>query len=327
MIGEKHGKLPLHYENDSLDNNRNLNFKLSNEKLFFLNSGEETPIKNFSFLDFVNLRVKDESVNRTGTHKDRMAHSFLAIYQHYYENNIKLAPSCSLISAGNAALAIGSLFQIYDLPKLKVLLDNSVTASVQNILQKNHCEIFKTNFSTKALATKEILELTGNADGVDITSFSLLDSSTKFYRSLVESVLQERPEFIIIPYGSGVLFEDFCSIIKENSINKAINLIGVTVNTAFTKADKLFSAYSPFDFNSDKLHFLKRFNYIGALSTIARIDDRYLENAMTSFKENNIVAEYSSVVTIAYMKQYAALIPKESSCIIVNTGKGHCSAY
>lgn len=285
----------------------------------------ETPVKNIVYKNFNNIWIKDESVNPTGTHKDRMAWHIAKIFTSYF-NPIRsrdiLPPPCSLISAGNAAIAIASLFKKLEFYPLKVLLDKTIDPKIVNFLKESYCEVYITDVYEKSLKAHDILLLTNNLEGIDITSYTLIDQTTKFYGELVNHVLSLKPDTIIIPYGSGGLFENFCLIIKENFNNNKCNLIGVSTRNKKSKANKLYSAFSPFDYNNERLHFLKRCGFIGNQSGIYYIEDNHLEEAMNIFREYKIKAEYSGVVGLAYIIENANKLNQNANYIIVNTGQG-----
>ena len=68
----------------------------------------------------------------------------------------------SIISSGSAAIAIQTLLKKYQLPNLKVLVDNNIEPEVINYLEKIGCGVYKTNLAKKPFTWQEILELTNN---------------------------------------------------------------------------------------------------------------------------------------------------------------------
>jgi cysteine synthase len=299
-------------------------------KVVSLGNSFETPLKKIPLLGNKNLWVKDESVNPTGTHKDRLAQEILKIYQQLLKINPDVhgaaLPACSLISAGNAAIAIASLLKKQGLPKLRVLIDRSAEKKKIEVLQKYHCQIFTTDFFSKSLSTQDILYLTNNSSGFDLTSYTLINNSNYLYDDLVLSILKAKPDTIIVPYGSGDLFESFCRNIirlqKNNNNEKLIKLIGVTTHNENSKADKLFSAYAPFDHNNERLNFLKIFNYIDKGSEIYSIGERYLDHSVKYLQDQNISSEHSGAAGVAYMLEENVRCYSDKRCIIVNTGQG-----
>ena len=145
-----------------------------------------TPTYQIEVPGFSNVWLKDESRNPTGTHKDRMAWEIVVTYRDFLlakeRGQMKgLLPHMSIISSGSAAVAIQTQLRKYGLPNLRVLLDTNVGNEVITALQKVGCEVYQTDLSKRPLQWKEILTLTHNQDGFDITSSEALDPSTRFY--------------------------------------------------------------------------------------------------------------------------------------------------
>ncbi len=297
---------------------------LINSKI--LNLFSETPLKKLTYKNFIKLWVKDESVNPTGTHKDRLAYGIIKLYKHHarFSQGSK-PPVCSIISTGNAALAIAKLFQEYSLPPLKALLDNSINKISINFLRASYCEVYLADIMSKQLSSSDILSMTENEDGIDLTSIGLFDTCNKHYAALVKNVLSVKPDVILIPYGSGILFENFCSVVQilfDYKFKTAPSLIGVTTQNKISKADKLYSAYSPFDFNRERLHFMIKFGLLGKESKIANIGEASLEEAVVVLRENGIQAEYSGASGLAYIIENSEILSPNASYVIINTGKG-----
>ena len=116
---------------------------------------------------FSNVWLKDESENPTGTHKDRMAWEIIVTYRDFLLAKKRgltdsPLPQMSIISSGSAAIAIQTLLKKYQLPNLKVLVDNNIEPEVINYLEKIGCGVYKTNLAKKPFTWQEILELTNN---------------------------------------------------------------------------------------------------------------------------------------------------------------------
>ncbi|MBS3081421.1 hypothetical protein J4416_00600 [Candidatus Pacearchaeota archaeon] len=73
------------------------------------------------------------------------------------------------------------MFRKYKLPNLKCLLDIRISEEIIEKLRDVGCEIYKTDLSRKPFNWKEILKLTNNESGLDITSNEALDPTTRFY--------------------------------------------------------------------------------------------------------------------------------------------------
>lgn len=87
-----------------------------------------TPTYRIKVPGFTNVWLKDESVNPTGTHKDRMAWEIVVRYREFLLAKQRgvgggTIPHASIISSGSAAIAIQTMLERYRLPSLKVLVD------------------------------------------------------------------------------------------------------------------------------------------------------------------------------------------------------------
>src|SRR4030065_2176984 len=90
-----------------------------------------TPTYKITVPGFSNVWLKDESVNPTGTHKDRMAWEIVVTYRDFLLAKRRgqlrgSLPQMSIISSGSAALAIQIMLRRYHLPNLKVLVDSNL---------------------------------------------------------------------------------------------------------------------------------------------------------------------------------------------------------
>jgi cysteine synthase len=302
-----------------------------------------TPIKKIRVPGFSDVSVKDESVNPTGTHKDRMAWEIVCQYR-----NFLLAkkagivkgplPQFSLISSGNAAIAIAKMLEKYDLPKPKILVDINTPKHIMDYLRKCRLEIYTTDLSKKPFGFREILQLTDNPYGFDITSNEALDPTTVFYDWMSFEIINQTADYVLVPFGTGSLFENICNIIKKEVQRvgkhdprlaagvdriRQESIIGVTVSSPESKAFMLYSPHLPFThFNEQWLGFYKRFGYIGPDSGVFLVREESIEEAYELLKGQGIACEHSGAAGLAYMLEHRAELPKDKKYLVVNTGKG-----
>src|SRR3989338_4469631 len=179
-----------------------------------------TPTYKINVPGFTNVWLKDESRNPTGTHKDRMAWEIIVTYR-----DILLAkrrgqikgelPTMSVISSGSAAIAIQTQLKKYSLPHLKVLVDYTLGKDIIEAMRSIGCEISKTDLAKKPLHSREILDLTHNLQGLDITSSEALDPTTRFYDWMSYEIINSSPQYCFIPFGTGNLYENILNITKR----------------------------------------------------------------------------------------------------------------
>jgi hypothetical protein len=301
-----------------------------------------TPTYQIQVPGFSNVWLKDESVNPTGTHKDRMAWEMVVTYKNILltkkRGQFKGAlPHMSIISFGSAALAIQSMLKKYQLPNLKILIDNKfITPNIVNALKNIGCEIYETDLSKKPLTRREILMLTNNKDGLDITSDESLDPTTRFYDWLSYEIINNSPDYIFVPFGTGNLYENILNINKKElsfknhdqrfrgniEILRKCNFLGVTTNNPNTAAIKLYSPHLPFaHFDEQWINIYKQSGFCGPESEVHILQEEYLNDALKLAKKQKIDCEPSGISGLALMLQIKDQLPKDKKILIVNTGK------
>ena len=279
----------------------------------------DNSFKKIAYAEFSDLWIKDESGNPSGTHKDRLALNVLELYLKWISIrglNEDL-PKFSLISAGNAAIAIGSILKENGLPNLKVLIDRRMDAQKIELLQSKGCDVFLTDLFSKSFSVEDILRLTKNQNGIDLTSYCNLSDLNKTYNHLAEKILARDPDVIISPYGTGGLFSAICNAVWERCeklFSKVdifeskpsfapCSVIGVT-SFKNSKADKIHASFSPFDNNNNRLSFFKSIGILERKSEICCIEDSFINEAIDVIRLNEIRCEPSGAAGLAYLIKY-----------------------
>lgn len=300
-----------------------------------------TPTYKINIPGFTNVWLKDESHNPTGTHKDRMAWEIIVTYRQFLlaKKRRQLSgtlPQMSIISSGSAAVAIQTQLKKYDLPNLKVLIDYRIDQEVLNYLKKINCEVYETDLGKKPFSSKEILHLTHNLKGFDITSSEALDPTTRFYDWMSYEILNNSPDYVFIPFGTGNLYENILNINKKEvstqhhdprfkgdiNILRNCNFIGVTTNNPKSKADKLYSPHLPFVHYDEQWIRLYRYSgFCGSDSNVYLLKEQFLEEAIELVKHQKIDYEPSGIAGLGMLLQLRNKIPKNKKILIVNTGK------
>jgi len=198
------------------------------------------------------------------------------------------------------------------------------------------CEIYKTDLSLKQLSTEDILRITNNENGFDITSAEALDQSTRFYDWLSYEILNSNPDYCFIPFGTGHLYENILNTNKREittlehdprfqwdlEILRNANFFGSTTNDSTSKADKLYSPYLPFGHVSEQwIRMYKLAWYCGIRSWIYNFQERYLYEAIDLAKNLSIQFEPSGIAWLALFLQIQESIPKDKKILIINTWK------
>lgn len=300
-----------------------------------------TPTYKIEVPGFSQVWLKDESVNLTGTHKDRMAWEVIILYRDFLlakkHNQLRgTLPHFSIISSGSAAIAIGTLLKKYHLPKLKVLIDSSLDFEIKKAMKKCHCDIFEVDLSKKPLDAKEILLLTNNVQGFDLTSNRGTGLEIGNYDWMSYEIINNAPDYCFIPFGTGTVYRKVLEINKneirakkhdprfkgDNKKLRTCNFIGATTNNPKTKAIKLYSPHLPFPLIDEEwIRFYRKAGFCGLDSGVYLLEEKYLDQAMTLVQKQQIDCEYSGIAGLAMMLQMKNKLPKNKKMLIINTGK------
>jgi len=301
-----------------------------------------TPTYKIKVPGFDNVWLKDESFNPTGTHKDRMAWEMVVTYRDFLlakkRNQFKGSlPQMSIISFGSAAIAIQTALKKYHLPNLKVLYDRKFMPLIAlESLKKLGCELYETDLSKKALSWREILILTHNREGLDITSNEALDPTTRFYDWLSYEIINNSPDYCFVPFGTGNLYENILNINKKEvsiknhdprfkgnvEILRKCNFLGVTTNNPNSKADKLYSPHLPFvHYDEQWIRLYRTAGFCGLESDVHLLKEEYLDEALEIAESQRVNCEPSGIAGLALMLQIRDKLPKDKKMLIVNTGK------
>lgn len=300
-----------------------------------------TPTYRIKVPGFSNVWFKDESFNPTGTHKDRMAWEIVVTYRDFLlakkRGQIKgKLPTMSLISSGSAAIAIQTQLKKYGLPNLKVLADQGLDPAIVQALKKIGCYLYFTDLGKKPFSWRDILKLTDNPDGFDITSSEALDPTTRFYDWLSYEIINSSPEYCFIPFGTGNLYENVLNINKKEvstqhhdprfrgkvNVLRKCNFFGATTNNPKSKADKLFSPHLPFVHYDEQWIRLYRYaGFCGSASNVCLIKEKYLDQAIKLAKQVEINAEPSGLAGLGLLLQMKEKVPKQAKILIVSTGQ------
>lgn len=300
-----------------------------------------TPTLPLKVKGFSDIWLKDESKNLTGTHKDRMAWEVVVTYRDFLlaKKNRQIKeklPQISIITSGSAGIAIQTLLKKYKLPNLKCLVDIDTDEKMVHALESIGCEIYKTDLSRKSLHWKEILELTDNINGIDITSSWGLDPTTRFYDWMSYEIINQSPDYCFIPFGTGNLYENVLNINKRevSTINhdprfkgevkslQNCNFIGATVNDPKSRADKLFAPHRPFTiFDEQWIRAYKLSGCCGQESNVHILQEKFLLQAIEIAEQQGIDCEPSGIAGLGMLLQMADKIPKNKKILIINTGK------
>jgi hypothetical protein len=346
-----------------------------------LDDSKETPIREIDLTledaDKINgglgkILVKDESdrsVNPTGTMKDRMARNMAWHYltqakresdaiKNTPKNSIlsyqKSIPRYSLLTAGNAGVALARLFAKLNLPPPKLLLDKSTDKKVVELLKQYRADIYMTDLETNPfsglrseqdpLDEHEILILTNNSKegGYDLTAAGGANENTFihaiFYAGIGKDIFPQHPDEVYPPVGSGVLHGDLiisqylCAATAESEEESkklaSVKILGAEPEDPHSIADKLTAPAKPFmPFDQERLDEAKELGHTHQDTGIYKVSENEIKEAfelMKKYGDPNMKIEPSGAAGLAlYIKRKrAGLVPENAKVIVINTGCG-----
>jgi hypothetical protein len=302
-----------------------------------------TRTRPITIADFSNVLLKDESTNPTGTHKDRMAWEIVMAYkdmllQKQNDGRKEPLPHLSIISAGSAALAIQSQLRKYDLPDLNVLIDNETDPRTLEYLAQIGTIIHRADLHARKLTSRDILQLTDNANGFDITSNKGFDPDGRFYDWLAYEILNENPDYVFMPSGTFQLYENVLGIAKKIATDRPATIysgdktripntqfIAATTNNPTSKAVKLYAPFRPFtDAGPDWLRLYAWRGWCGEASQIIDIQENQLDYAYGLLQDQGVILEPSAAAGLAAMLQLQDISlqdARDAKMLVVSTGR------
>lgn len=299
-----------------------------------------TPTYRIKVPGFLNVWLKDESHNKTGTHKDRMAWEMIVTYKEFLKSKkagkIKELPTLSILSSGSAAFAVQTQLKKYRLPSLHVLMDSQTDKKIVDNLKKAGCKIFFADLGRKTFDWEEILRLTDNENGFDITSNEAYDPTARFYDWLSYEIINNNADYIFVPFGTGQLYENIMNIVKKElsykvrdprfqgdmQVLQKTSVLGATTTNPKSKADKLFAPFLPFaNYSEQWIKFYRFTGLTGEMSQVYNLEEKYLDEAIKIADAQQINCEPSGIAGLGLLLQIENKIPKDKEILIVNTGK------
>lgn len=288
------------------------------------------------------ITIKDESRNHTGSHKDRMAWEVVVYYKTLIRDLLSISsrthelPPASIISNGSAALAIQTMLRTYHLPDLHVLMDTLTERRVVAALRGIGCRVYLCDLSQKELDSDEVLQLTENEGGFDLTDRQLVDPNKRtYYDWLSYEILNIQARHIFLPVGTGDLFVNVLSVLRDEvqlvandrrlrakyEQIQGLNVYGATSYDPKTKLDKLYARWRPTLADAESVAAgLRESGVCGQATGIYEVEPEFVARAMELAHQNDIQCEESGIAGLGLFLQLSDNIPTEELAVAVNTG-------
>lgn len=317
--------------------------------------------------------VKDESdleSNPTGTHKDRAAWEYAKWHRRFAAEiddkirhkkmsvaeleNIDV-PRLSVVTSGNQGYALSERFKKHGLPPIKILVSADTKEEDLQKMDSWWADIYLGNLGPKALTPEEILQLTNNLDGMEVTSGQAVERRRQLYDWHVHEAFNqfhqpgrnlhlEIPRLIAVPAGTFDLYFNYFfwqghtvynaehgirrdpRLKTHPKIVKAISLLAAEPIDPMSRAIMLTAPHKPFMLyrRSDIAHRVKSGD-TGPLSDIYPFREDLLKDAVSIFESANISTEESagpSALTSLMLLKEQDKLPANAQSLVVNTGRG-----
>lgn len=335
-------------------------------------STSSTPLKDVCLPDYGHIKIKDEGFNTHQTAKRRIA-AHLAKGYHDYANyvlkncskrgDISEYPAfrISVITSGNMGYSLALLSKELELPPFKLLINSSVDSKIVDRLKRFPVDIYMADLDKFQLSSEQILALTNNSNGYDITSIPVSDQIpflASFYENLPNELLNENPDMIFVPVGSARLMEsivltqywaklelegrfkriwdwteyysellppsDTIKILPEELLK--ISVIGTEPKEKGSKADKLTKLGNPFQYLDDEsIDELIYEHATGVYTQIFSLSEKYIERSYNLLTHAGLKTSYSGAAGLCgylFMVDQGIIEPDEKKILVVNTGRG-----
>ena len=288
--------------------------------------------------------VKDESHNFTGSHKDRMAWEIVVYYRSLIEDLLAphsktlTLPSASIISNGSAAIAIQLMLRCHGLPGLKVLVDEKTDERIVERLLGVGCEVFAHDLSERELDSSDVLALTENPTGFDVTARNLVDPTRRtYYDWLAYEIFNCGAKHIFIPVGTGDLFVNVLTVLRDELMgvandrlarwrhleDRGTRIDGATSKDWKTKMDKLYATHRPtLDEARRVVSEVREAGHCGTNTDVYNVKETIVGSALSLAKANGIRCDESGIAGLSLLLQKAGelKIAEDEKILVVNTG-------
>ncbi len=183
-----------------------------------------------------NLLVKDESVNPTGTHKDRRS-------QLVAKDAGTLHPDkLVIITSANSGISLARACRLSG-AQIVCIVDSAMKKETKNRLSAQVHRVIEKNLSTGILLTEQTIALARESEHEVI--WDVTNNYHEAYMGLVAELVNVQPSHIIVPVGSGELFVGLYIGLKKYGLNS--RLVGIGVSDPNSVADKLYAKWTPYE--------------------------------------------------------------------------------
>jgi cysteine synthase len=296
---------------------------------------QPTPVRIIEWPGFGRIWVKDESLCPTGTFKDRLSSRL----EESLERTGLLTPETAIgsITLGNTLASLASTFlrrPEEERPSVfgvfpagfgaRTIGPDTAGRSMRGAdllarLERLGARVIEHPLEERYLDGASMQRL---AEQVGVRFRQFVDVTNGIdapaYRIILEEALPEigpAPlDYVIVPVGAGILFQEAVQLLRERGHHAVV--LGVSVLSGNSIADKLFGYYSPY---YDDLRKRAVAQYApGSSDRVELVDDGAISEALGVLRAIGVDAEPSAAAAFAALSR----LPAGSNVLVVNTGNG-----
>jgi cysteine synthase len=181
--------------------------------------------------------IKDESLNRFGTIKDRRNSTIIR-----EANRLKI-DKLVLITSGNNGYSLSMLSKGTPI-KVVCIIDRDLPDEVKSTLRNTAYHVTELNLKHKILRPEELIAFARERE--DEVIWDVTNGYEDSYAIVLNEILDKvNPDYIVVPLGSGGIYTGFVHALERNNTKTKIIGIGVQ-NTHYSIADKLYTPWTPY---------------------------------------------------------------------------------
>lgn len=251
-------------------------------------------------LGLSHLFIKDESVNRFGTWKDRRSEF---IVKKALDNHVK---KLCLITSGNAGFSIVQYAKPYGI-KTVCVVDKKMKPNIKQLLRKLAYKVIEVDLSKRIFQPEQIIALARENEREVI--WDVTNGYEDAYEGLIREIKPLNPDVIICPVGSGEAYVGFYDAIKKYKLKA--KLIGISPRKNPSLADKLSTRWTPYE---SKIKAIRKSGH-----RIIKLSESEIKRSYKDY-HRYLQCEPSSCIVFSALEKLS--LPKTEKVVVINSGKG-----
>jgi len=247
------------------------------------------------------LFVKDESRNPFGTIKDRRN-----VYILEQATRLRV-DKIVLITSGNNGYSLAQFAKKTSI-KIVCIVSKKISPDIIRKLREVTYQVIELNLEHKILRPEELISFAREKE--DEVIWDVTNGYEEIYDDIVVELLsQVKPDYIVVPVGSGGIYIGIVSAIGKRKLTTRILGIG-TQNSIDSFADKLSTPWTPY---ARALEYYQKEGH-----TIYRLSENEINKTYRDFK-NMITCEPSSSVVFAVFAHHQ--FKPTDTIVLLNSGQ------